>query len=75
MKNGALMYVKICYQLLKAEDDIQCLKNDNAQLNQNTQGMTTEVCQLQEQNHQIELELTISQEKHRTCQKEVRTIR
>lgn len=57
---------------MKAEDDIDGLKNENSRLNQNGQQSSDEVGQLQEQLHQLELDLTISQEKHRTCQKEVR---
>lgn len=57
--------------MLKAEDDIQSLKNENSQLNTNNQHGNQEIGQLTEQVNQLELELTISQEKHRTCQKEV----
>lgn len=67
-----LWCVTLWLQLLKAEDDIQCLKNDNSHMNQAGQASSQEIGQLQDQLHQIELELTISQEKHRTCQKEVR---
>lgn len=67
-----LLFVLLWLQLLKAEDDIQCLKNDNSHMNQASQASSQEIGQLQDQLHQIELELTISQEKHRTCQKEVR---
>ena len=59
-------------KLLKAEDSIEKLKADNSNLNKVGQVNTEEMSQQQEQIHQLELELTISQEKHRTCQKEVR---
>lgn len=57
--------------MLKAEDDILSLKNANSELNSNNQQNCHDATQLQEQVNQLELELTISQEKHRTCQKEV----
>lgn len=57
--------------MLKAEDDIQNLKAENSQLNSNNQHSGQECGHLTEQVNQMELELTISQEKHRTCQKEV----
>lgn len=58
--------------MLKAEDDILSLKNANSELNCNNQQNCHDATQLQEQVNQLELELTISQEKHRTCQKEVK---
>ena len=58
--------------MLKAEDDILNLKNANSELNSNNQQNCHDATQLQEQVNQLELELTISQEKHRTCQKEVK---
>ena len=48
------------------------LKGENSGLAE-VGGRASQTCsELQEQLHQIELDLTISQEKHRTCQKEVR---
>ena len=57
--------------MLKAEDDIEKLKGENSNLNKISTSTTEELSSLQEQVHQLELDLTISQEKHRTCQKEV----
>ena len=56
---------------MKAEDEIEKLKTENSNLNKVGISSSEEVSQLQEQLHQLELDLTISQEKHRTCQKEV----
>ena len=67
------MTYKYCLylQFMKAEDDIEKLKGENSNLNKMGISSSDEVSQLQEQLHQFELDLTISQEKHRTCQKEV----
>lgn len=59
-------------QMLKAEDEIEKLKGENSNINKINHSQTDELSSLQEQVHQLELDLTISQEKHRTCQKEVR---
>lgn len=58
-------------QMLKAEDDIEHLKVENSRLNQTGQQSAQTLGHFQDQLNQLELELTISQEKHRTCQKEV----
>jgi len=57
--------------MLTAEDDIEKLKGENSSLNKIGMKTTDDCSSLQEQVHQLELDLTISQEKHRTCQKEV----
>ncbi|XP_055998950.1 uncharacterized protein LOC125667409 [Ostrea edulis] len=62
-----------CYNmLLKTQNYIQCMKNNKSCMKQVTQTNFQETSQLQDQLHQIKQELAISQEKHITCQNEVR---
>ena len=59
-------------KVMRLEEEVEKLKGENSHLAE-VGGRASQSCsELQEQLHQIELDLTISQEKHRTCQKEVR---
>lgn len=57
--------------MLRLEEELERVKNENSLLGEASQQAGTTTAQLNEQLHQLELDLTISQEKHRTCQKEV----
>ena len=59
--------------MLKYEDQLEKLRMENDALSDKVGKNAQDMCRMEEQTHQLELELTISQEKHRTCQKEVST--
>ena len=56
---------------MKYEDQVEKLKHENTALSDTVQKNATDILRLEENNQHLELELTISQEKHRTCQQEV----
>lgn len=58
-------------QLMRYEEQVEKYKQENGVLNESVGKSVTELARLEESLHQTELELTISQEKHRTCQQEV----
>ena len=56
---------------MKYEDQLEKMKMENNALSDTVQKNAQDLVRLEEQCHTLELELTISQEKHRTCQQEV----
>ena len=58
--------------MVKCEDQLEKFKIENQALSDTVQRNAQDLLRLDEQTHQLELELTISQEKHRTCQQEVK---
>ncbi len=62
----------MCYvQVMKYEDQVEKLKLENTALSDTVQKNAGDMLRQEEQTQNLELELTISQEKHRTCQQEV----
>ena len=59
-------------QSLQYEDGVEKLKSENSQLSEQRQIMSDQLQQLEDDITQLHLDFTISQEKHRTCQQEVR---
>lgn len=60
-------------QVLKYEEQVKKLKLENMTLSDRVQTNTVDLLRTEEQLQQFELDLVISQEKHRTCQQEVCT--
>ena len=58
-------------QVMKYEDRLEKLRIENEALSDKVGKNATDMCRMEEQIQQFELELTISREKHRTCQQEV----
>lgn len=58
-------------QVIRLEDQVDQLQTENNKLSGQAQQDADELLRLAERVQQQELDLTISQEKHRTCQKEV----
>lgn len=56
---------------MRYEDETEKLKMENSALSDSVARNAEQLVRLEEQLHQVELELAISQEKHRTCQQEV----
>ena len=56
---------------MKYEDRLEKLKLENEALSDKVGKNASDMCHMDEQIQQLELELTISREKHRTCQQEV----
>ena len=59
----------MCY-----EEQLEKLKAENSVLNDTTSNHLQSMLRMEEQVQTLELELTISQEKHRTCQHEVGSV-
>ena len=59
------------FQVIRQEDYIDKLKTENGELNDTNNKMARENHELRDARHQNELQITILQEKHRTCQAEV----
>ena len=64
--------VYFCVQVMKYEDQLEKLKLENNALSDSLSKNAQDLLRMEDQIHGLELELTISQEKHRTCQKEVK---
>jgi hypothetical protein len=56
---------------MKYEDRLEKLELENDAFSDKVGKNATDMCRMEEQIQQLELELTISREKHRTCQQEV----
>ena len=56
---------------MKYEDQMEKIKCENQALSDTVTRNATDMLRMEDQLQQLELELTISQEKHRTCQQEV----
>ena len=56
---------------MKYEDQLEKLKLENNALSDSLSKNAQDMLRMEDQIQGLELELTISQEKHRTCQKEV----
>ena len=57
--------------MLRFEEEIEKLKLENGALSDALTKNANELMRNEEQIHSMQLELTVSQEKHRTCQLEV----
>ena len=58
-------------QVVKVEEELQQYKSDNSKLSIQAQHDAQELLKLAERVQQQEMDITIMQEKHRTCQNEV----
>ena len=61
----------LCLQVMQYEDEIEKVKLENGALSDALTKNANELMRNEEQIQSMQLELTVTQEKHRTCQLEV----
>ena len=64
--------VPLIFQRDQYESEVDRTRNDNSGLSQKLQQACHEKQELEQSLHKFELELTVSQQKNKTCQQEVK---